>query len=106
MGLNRKMDRRICFGPRSLGGLKIIKIEYDQFLKHLLCMRKHVISASILKALMTYQTVIGCDDFFFLTKNPNVYVYRPASKHNSITYLWDKIVEIRGKRTYPKYKME
>ena len=105
MGLNRKMDRRICFGPRSLGGMNIVKIEYDQFLKHLLCIRKHVTSNDplgkiMINAFLAYQRVIGCDGIFF-KRDPEDYVYRPVATQNSITYLWEKIWQYEVSR-YPK----
>ena len=94
LGLNRKMPRAVCFGPKLYGGLSLTNMEYDQVTKHLIMMRKHIIQddhigKQYIRTIRQYQNFIGCGEIFF-NKDPNRYKYRPCSKYNSITYIWEK----------------
>ena len=95
MGFNRKMPRVVCYGPKIMGGVNIIKIEYNQIIRHIMIMRKHIynndyIGKKYIELINTYQKFIGCNKFF-MKEDPKNYPYRPKSDKNSITYLWEKV---------------
>ena len=97
LGLNRKTPRAVCFGPKIFGGLSLKNIEYDQVVRHIMLMRKHInnddhIGKEYIKNLKQYQNFIGCEKLF-LYCNPNKYKYKPLATTNSMTYIWEKIWE-------------
>ena len=97
LGFNRKMPRVVVFGPKSMGGVGLTKISYDQIIKHIGIIMKHITYGDRLgkyfeKSMITYQLSIGCGNNF-LKKNPKIYFYKPEPKTNSISYLWCKAWE-------------
>ena len=97
LGVNRKFSRIIVFGPKEMGGFGITKIGYDQIIKHICLMVKHITEGDRLgkhyeKHLATYQITVGCERNF-LHSDPNKYFYKPDPTTNSVSYLWNKVWE-------------
>ena len=69
LGMNRKMPRAVCFGPKQYGGLALTNMIYDQFVKHILIMRRHIcnndhIGKQYINNIKQYQIFIGCGTLF------------------------------------------